>query len=130
LYEDDSPSDRSDDQHADDDEEFVYSATNAASVKRTKKCSLHLPSDTNGLSKNDDRMPLAEDDLCALCGQAWVTPEAHCTYLNLKTSNCVEGGGYKAQLKQKQKQRMHVDDIMVLCDGCNGSYHLICVGKI
>ena len=80
-------------------------------------------------SADDDRLPLAEDDICALCGQAWVTPEAHSTYLDLKRGGdaLAVAEGVTRQLQSKQKQR--VEDIMVLCDGCNGSYHLICVGN-
>jgi len=130
---------------------------------------------------------LREDDICALCNQAWVTQREITTFLNLKnkellqrtpavspeparqvsTTQCRTGsaskrgasrghsstdsllglvGGSKVNTKTAAPpaslskeppvpppapvvNSAEMVNMMILCDGCDGSYHMICIGK-
>lgn len=131
---------------------------------------------------------LREDDICALCGQAWVTRQEVTTFLSLKNQeqlqrtpvvspepakqvcatpsrtysaskrgasrghsstdsllSLVGGNGVKAKAAVPPASApkappvpppapvvtsAEMVNMMILCDGCDGSFHMICIGKI
>lgn len=105
---------------------------------------------SSGGGGDDDVMQevLPEQDICALCGEAWVTADHLEAYCDMKIQQC---------LAQQQQQQQHkegdsltiasaaatvaamqskmvdcsndIANMMILCDGCDGSYHMICVGE-
>jgi hypothetical protein len=96
---------------------------------------------------------LREDDICAVCGQAWVTareldiyiecmvqrqlastansaeedPRQH--HCNEEVSNeGVRGGRQQSPTATKYVPSADALSMMILCDGCDGSFHMICAG--
>lgn len=133
---------------------------------------------------------LREDDICALCGQAWVTQQEVKTFLSLKareqlqrtplaapvvspaapqrystpsrTGSAVKRGASRGHNSTESLLSLvggsaanakatappasahkappiapaapvatsaEMVNMMILCDGCDGSYHMICIGK-
>jgi hypothetical protein len=107
---------------------------------------------------------LQEDDICAICGQAWVTEKELEVYIECKVQRHLEmdteeeprgdtlstsatagseatlprdvllsDGEPKAAPKRVTRsastKATDMLNMMLLCDGCDGSYHLICAGK-
>ena len=57
--------------------------------------------DDDGNDEEDDgEVSLKMDDICALCNAAWV----------------------------EDSESSELQDVMIICDGCDGSYHTVCVG--
>ena len=120
------------------------------SRSRTKKVSSDHPPPT-GLQATD-LSGLQADDICTICGQAWVTSAELDIYLDCKmqrqlekihqirdngnplegnrdlgnSSSVVEVSGSLPESNKSDPSEML--NMMLLCDGCNGSYHMICVG--
>ena len=61
---------------------------------------------------------LEEEDICVLCGEAWVAKGI--MKINTKSEETEA-----AALAMTDKER---EQVMLLCDGCSGSYHMVCVG--
>ena len=57
----------------------------------------------NGTEEDDASLKL--EDICALCGSAWVYGSS-----------------------SDQNTSCPLQEVMILCDGCDGSYHALCVG--
>ena len=57
-------------------------------------------------SGTEEDASLKLEDICALCGSAWV---------------------YGSSLDQTTS--CPLQEVMILCDGCDGSYHALCVGN-
>ena len=99
-----------------------------------------------------DLSGLQADDICTICGQAWVTSAELEIYLDCKmqrqlekihqirdngnplegnrdlgnSPSVVEVSGSLPESNKSDPSEML--NMMLLCDGCNGSYHMICVG--
>ncbi len=64
-------------------------------------------------------MILDEEDICVLCGEAWVASEL------IKISDKHASSDARMSMKMTDRER---EQMMLLCDGCSGSYHMVCVG--
>ena len=51
-------------------------------------------------------MSLKMDDICALCNSPWVY-------------------GFPSD----DNESCQLQEVMIICDGCDGSYHALCVGR-
>lgn len=102
-------------------------------------------------------MALAEDDICAICGQAWVTAREVDVYIECVVQQQLQSQGKEENTEDApQPVTTHqgvvtngvrtVNDqpvtrskalptadtlnMMILCDGCDGSFHMICAGDL
>lgn len=74
--------------------------------------------------KNDNPSPqsnLNEEDICKICKQYWVLDEVYQIYKNLILDQKKIG-------RRKKLAKKDLLNLMIICDKCDDSFHIICVG--
>lgn len=105
--------------------ETVEKSTNPKVIKQRKKNNYYdsnsdedcdSNSECEDFDENDeDCLSILDEDICVICKRAWVTLDDYNDFVRINDINT-------------NVNPEEVMNILVLCDGCNGSYHLICVG--
>ncbi len=73
---------------------------------------------------------MRDDDICTLCERAWVTHRDVLRLLRREAADLTgEAETSFGDLSVSPAESKQMQSVMLLCDGCDGSYHMVCVGE-
>lgn len=96
-------------------ENYVYGDDLERSCSLKNRCNRMPPQHSE-----PDVVLVAPDEVCVICGHAWVSEESVAQYL-AEMQQSSEGELTASDVEE-------LEEVLLVCEGCEGSYHLICTG--
>ncbi len=108
----------------DDDEFFPIKKIKAGRRKKPSSPATHALRNKRKRSKRFDGANAEEiesddaEDVCCVCGQLWISKE-----------DFAQLPAFVRHCHESETDQFSLCDTLILCDGCEGCFHVLCVGK-
>lgn len=97
--------------------DYVYGEELEKNCSLRNKCN-RMPSTRQ--QEKDEVLYFESEDVCVVCGHAWVSDEGIAQYVA-----DLQGADGDANVVDTVED---AKELMLICEGCEGSYHMICTG--